>query len=323
MLMDRRRFVVAAAAYAACAPGAGIAQAPSAGFRRIGFLGAADPGGYATRIEALRAGLRDHGYVEGRNLVIEFRWAEGRYDRLPALAAELVHANVEVIVTHAVPPTLAAKRATSTVPIVMTNVGDAVANGIVASLAHPGGNITGDTFFAPELAVKRLELVRDALPRARSVAVLVNPDNEGSSRWLSAVEQAAPKLQLAPTRFELRSPAALPDVAAAMAAQRVDALVVNEDARFIVARKAIAEAALKQRLPSIGFNEFAEAGGLVGYGVDFLALYRGAASFVDRILRGAKPADLPVVQPTKFSLVVNRETARQLGVTLPPSLLAR
>jgi len=326
-VMDRRRFVVAALASVAGAPRSGVAQAPTPtlapGLRRIGFLGAADPTGYASRIAALRAGLRDHGYVEGRNLVIEFRWADGRYDRLPALAGELARADVEVIVTHAVPPTLAAKRATATIPIVMTNVGDAVANGIVASLAHPGGNVTGDTFFAPELAVKRLELVRDALPRARSVAVLVNPDNAGSVRWLSAAEAAAPKLQLALVRFDLRDAAALPALAAEMAARRADALVVNEDARFIVDRTAIADAALAQRLPTVGFNEFAEAGGLVGYGVDFLALYRGAAGFVDRILKGAKPADLPVVQPTKFSLVVNRETMRRLGLTLPPALLAR
>jgi putative ABC transport system substrate-binding protein len=306
-------------------PLASIAQQQPTRMARIAFLGAASAAGYATRVDALRAGLRDLGYEEGKNIAIDFRWAEGQYDSLPELAAELVRLKVDVIVTHAVPPTLAAKRATATIPIpiVMTNVGDAVANGIVASLSRPGGNITGDTFFLTELAAKRLEVLKDAVPRVRRIAVLANPDNPQSGPSLQAMEVAAKSLQLALQRFDARGPADLESAFAAMATKRSDALTVLEDPKIIVNFKRLAELAAKQRLPSIGAIEFAEAGGLIGYGVNFLALYRRAAVFVDKILKGARPADIPVERPTRFEFAINMKTAKALGIKIPQSILVR
>jgi putative ABC transport system substrate-binding protein len=224
-----------------------------------------------------------------------------------------------------VPPTLAAKRATATnpIPIVMTNVGDALANGIVDNLGRPGGNITGDTFFAPELAAKRIELLKDALPSLRRIAVLANPGNPGAGRVLDAVAAAAASLRLAWHRFDVTDPGDLDGVFAAMAAKGVDALTVIEDAKIIVNLRQIAELAARRRLPSIGFVEYADVGGLLGYGVDFLALYRRVAVFVDKILKGANPAELPVQQATKFELIINLKTAKALGLTIPPSLLQR
>jgi putative ABC transport system substrate-binding protein len=321
--IDRRTFIGASAACLLLAAGASRAQSERRGMRRIAFLGAADERGYASRIAALRAGLNELGYVEGRNLEITFRWAEGRYERLPALAAELARLDVEVIVTHAIPPTLAAKAATTTIPIVMTNVGDAVANGIVTNLARPEGNITGDTFFGPELAAKRLELLREALPRARRIGILLNPDNPGNRRSLPALEDAAASLGVTPVRVEARGAEAVADAIDAVAAPRLDALLVLEDVRFIAGVRRIADTVTARRLPVIGFTELAVAGGLIGYGADFLALYRRAATFVDRILKGARPADLPVERPTQFTLVYNAKAAQTLGIALPASFLVR
>jgi len=283
---QRRNFLLSTSALLAAAV-ASFAQTPQAKIPRIGFLGVATPAAWAPRIDAFRAGLRDLGYVEDKNIVIEFRFAEGQYDRLPALAAELVRLKVDVIVTHSVPGALAAKEATATIPIpvVMTNVGDAVERGIVASLARPGGNITGDTFFAPELAAKRLEVTL--------------------------------------VRFDARGPDELNGIFAAMVKERVDSLAVVEDPALIPANKQIAELAVKQRLPSIGFIEYVDAGGLFGYGVNFLALYRRAPVFVDKILKGAKPADVPIERPTMFNFVINLKTAKALGLTIPQSVLMR
>ena len=321
-MIDRRTFLGTLAGALVVAVRAAEAQQP-AKIPRIGFLGAASAAGWATRIEALRAGFRDLGYLEGRNIVIEFRWAEGRYELLPELAAELVRLKVDVIVTHAVPPTLAAQRATRTIPIVMTNVGDAVASGFVASLARPGGNITGDTFFIPELAAKRLEILKEAAPGVRQIAVLANPDNPGIVPALQAMEGPAKTLRLSLRRFDVREPGELDSAFVAMSREHMDALAVIEDPVLIVHWKRIAELASRQRLASIGFTEFASAGGLIGYAADFLALYRRAAFFVDKILKGAKPADIPVERPTKFVLVINLKTAKALGITVPRSLLQR
>jgi putative ABC transport system substrate-binding protein len=299
------------------APLRGFAQQPVAAMPRIGFLGVANPAAWAPRLDAFRAGLRDLGYVERKNIAIEFRFAEGEYDRLAALAAELVRLKVDVIVTHSVPGALAAKEATATIPIpvVMTNVGDAVERGIVASLARPGGNITGDTFFAPELAAKRLDVLLDALPRIRRVAVLVNPDNPGIAR-LQAMENTAKALNVALVRFDARRPDDLDGAFAAMEKERVDSLAVVEDPALIPANKRIADHALKRRLPSIGFIEYADAGGLFGYGVNFLALYRRAAVFVDKILKGAKPGDIPIERPTVFEFAINMKTAAALSIAV-------
>lgn len=313
----RRKFVITAGAILA-APLQGFAQQPAATMPRIGFLGVAAPAAWAPRLDAFRAGLRDLGYVEGKNILIEFRFAEGQYDRLPGLAAELVRLKVDVIVTHSAPGALAAQQATATnpIPVVMTNVGDAVGWGIVASLARPGGNITGDTFFLPELAAKRLEVLKEALPRVRRVAVLANPDNPGIGLSLQAMEDTARTLNVALQRFDARGPDDLDGAFVAMTEKKVDALSVLEDVKIIAGVKRIAELAATQHLPSIGFNEYAEAGGIFGYGVNFLALYRRAAVFVDKILKGTKPADIPVERPTRFDFVINMKTAKALGLAV-------
>jgi putative ABC transport system substrate-binding protein len=283
------------------------------------------PAAWAPRVDAFRAGLHDLGYVEGKNVVIDFRFAEGQYERLPELAAELVRLKVDVIVTHSGLGALAAKRATaaSQIPVVMTNVPDAVGSGIVASLARPGGNITGDTFFVTELVAKRLELLKDAIPRVRRVAVLVNPDNPNVGLSLQSMAVAAKVLNVVLVRFDARGAADLDGTFAAMAKESVDAHTVVEDPVFIANFKRIAERAVMQRLPSISFVEFPDAGGLLGYGADFLALYRRAPYFVDKILKGAKPADIPIERPTKFEFVINMKTAKAIGLAVPAATRLR
>jgi putative ABC transport system substrate-binding protein len=291
---------------------------------RIGFLGTASASAQAKRVDALRAGLRDLGYVEGKNIVIEFRWAEGRYDRLPDLAAELVRLKVDVLVTAGTPGTLAAKKATTTVPIVMVGIGDAVATGVVASLARPGGNITGSTDSVPELMAKLLELLKEIMPRTRRVAVLVNPDNPSRpSPVLKAMGTTAGSLKVELQKFEARGPSEFESAFSRMAKSRVDAVVVTTDVLFNYNVAAVADLAAKKRLPSAGAKAFAEAGGLIGYGLNFPDMDRRAAYFVDKILKGVKPEDLPVQQPTKFELVVNLKTAKALGLTIPQTLLLR
>jgi putative ABC transport system substrate-binding protein len=268
--------------------------------------------------------LRDLGYVEGKNLVMEFRWADGMYDRLPNLAAELVRLKVDVIVTGGTPGTRAAKQATATIPIVMAVSGDAVATGLIASLARPGGNITGTTYFDPELAAKRLELLKEAVPRATRVGVLTNPDNpQTMGTTLQYIRRAAESLKLNLSIFEARSPNEFEHIFSAMVESRVDAVAVVDDGMFIANQRKIADIAANKRLPLTGAKELAETGGLIGYGVDFVQTYYRAAYFVDRILKGTKPGDLPVEQSAKFELVINLKTAKALGLTIPQSLLQR
>jgi len=276
-------------------------------------------------VDAFREGLRELGYIEGRNVVIEYRFAEGQYARLPELAAELVRLKVDVIVTHSAPGALAAKQATAAnrIPVVITNVSDAVGAGVVASLARPGGNITGDTFFVPELAAKRLELLKDANPRLRRVAVLINPDNVATPQALRAMEETAKKLNVTLLRRDVRSDAELTAALAGIAKESVDAVAVVEDIVLIQNHRRIAQAAIAQRLPSISFLEYAEEGGLFGYGANYLALYRRAPVFVDKILKGAKPADIPIERPTTFEFVVNLKTAKALDLALPSAFLLR
>ena len=303
--------------------GGAVAHAQPGKVVRIGFLGPTSAASNAGRMEALRAGLRDLGYLEGKNLVIESRWAEGKFDRLPELAAELVRLNVDVILTTGTPGIRAAKNATTTIPIVMVTSGDPVGFGFVASLARPGGNITGSSTFGPELSAKRLELLKETLPRTQRVAVLFNPDNSINDRNLPAMEQTAKLLKIRLQRFEVRGAEEFKNAFAAMTKQRVDAVALPEDDFLNANQNEVAELVAKQRLPSIGRAEFAEAGGLIGYAVNFFDLYRRAAIFVDKILKGAKPADLPVQQPTKFEFVINLKTAKQIGLTIPPNVLAR
>lgn len=291
---------------------------------RIGYLGATTASGFHARaVDAFRQGLRDLGYVEGKNLVIEYRWAEGRYERLPDLAAELVRMKVDLIVTHGTPGSLAAKQATTTIPIVMTLSGDAVATGLVASIARPGGNITGSNFFFPELNAKRLELLTELLPAARRLAALANSDNPAHLVALKAMESMAKVKNVELHVAEVRGPQDFPGIFAAMVRKRVDAISVLDDPMLIAHALQIADLAARNRLPTIGFREIPDAGGLIAYAVNFPAAWRRAAVFVDRIIKGAKAGELPIEQATQFEFVINLKVAKALGITIPPALLLR
>lgn len=269
-----------------------------------------------------QVGLRDLGYVEGRNIAIEYRWAEGKYDRLPALAAELVRLNVDVIMTHTAQGVRAAQGATTTIPIVVATVADAVATGLIANLAHPGGNVTGLTFFDPELMAKRLEFLKAVAPLNAQVAILLNPDNPANAPVLRAMETTARVLNVGLQPFEARGPSEFESMFAAITDKQISAYVIQDDPVLINNAKAIADFALRRQLAACGFSEFAAAGGLMAYGVNFNDMFRRAATFVDKILKGAKPHDLPMEQPTRFELVVNLMTAKALGLTVPQSLVS-
>jgi len=316
----RRREFIAGVGCAATWPIAARAQQPNK-IARIGFLGATYASRWASRVAALRTGLSDLGYVEGKNLAIEFRWAEGRYERLGELADELVRLKVDLILTAGTPGTLAAKRATQTIPIVMATTGDAVDTGLVVSLDRPGGNITGSTHFGPELWGKQLELLKEAIPRVNKVGVLVNPNNPLSV--LARPDVTGKVFGVALEPFEARHPNEFVTAFSVMGKKSVDAVLVFDDGVFVANAEAIAELATTNRIPSSGFKELAQAGGLIGYGVNFLELWRRSAYFVDKIFRGAKPADLPVERATRFELVINLKTANTLGLTIPPTLFAR
>jgi len=245
------------------------AQAQSAKVARIGFLGAATPSGFAPQVEAFRAGLRELGYIEGKNLVIEFRWAEGRYERLPELAADLVRLKVDVLVTHAPVGVRAAEQATTTIPIVIAAVGDAVASGLVKSLARPGGNVTGSSFFVPELAAKRLDTLKEALPQVRRVGALLN-SSALSQPVLDAMAKSATLLDIELQQFSIREPRELPGVFQQIANGRCEAVLANEDPMLLANSRAIADLAVGQHLPSFGFLEMAEAGGLAAYGANIV-----------------------------------------------------
>ncbi len=301
-----------------------VAQQHSRKVPRIGFLISETLSGQASRVETLRAGLRDHGYVEGQTIAIEIRSADGNYDRLPELAAELTRLKVDVLVAFGIKAVVAAKRATTTIPIVVpATTSDLVGMGLISSLARPGGNITGSAMFGPETAAKRVELFKEAVPRITRVAVLLNPANAASGLILQAMHATAKALKLELQPFEVRAPKEFGRIFSAMAKGRVDAVAVSQDTLFGANANEIAALAARQRLPSAGNKEFAEAGGLIGNGANNAELYRRGAYFVDRILKGAKPADLPVEEPTRFELVINMKTARALGIKLPESILIR
>jgi putative ABC transport system substrate-binding protein len=323
--MRRREFIAAIGGAAASTmwQRAGQAQSPSAKIPRVGFLGLPSAGSLPKRTEAFRNGLRDLGYREGSDLIVEYRWADSDYARLPALLAELITVKVDVIVTHGTPGVTAAKQATSTIPIVMAVVGDAVASGLVASLARPGGNVTGLTFFQPELNAKRLELLKETIPDLMGVGVLLNPNNQMNEPVLPQVAQVAQSLGIKLHQFNAREPGDLEAAFADMRAKQVRAFVVFDDAMLVGNAKAIATLALKYGLYSCGFLDYAAAGGLMAYGVDFPDMFRRAATYVDKILKGTKPADLPVEQATRFATILNLTTAKGLGLTVPSSLLLR
>jgi putative ABC transport system substrate-binding protein len=273
-------------------------------------------------VEALVLGLRDQGYVVGKNLTIEYRWADGKYDRLPGLAAELLGLNVDLIVTQGTPAALAAKRATSTVPIVMAIVGNPVESGIVASYPRPGGNVTGSSFFWDELNAKRLELMKLATTSLSRAGVLINPDNPAIPSVLRAMQERAQALKVSLQVLRVRSLEEL-DGTFQQAQKQIEGLVLLEDGLFLANAGRLADLAIKYRLPTIGFEETCEAGGLLAYGVDFPHIWRQGAVLVDKIFRGVKPAHLPIQQANQFQLVVNLGAAKALGVTLSPDVLAR
>ena len=322
--MDRRTFLFVFSLGALSAPLAADAQ-PTGKVYRIGYLGMGSATVSPPFVEAFREGLRELGLVEGQNIVIDYRFAEGRFDRLPDLAAELVRLRVDVMMAGPTPPAMAAKNATGTIPIVMAGVGDPVELGLIASLARPGANVTGLSFsVGMDIFGKGLELLREAVPKFRRVAILSNPGNPSHALAITNVKAAAGSFGVQLQLLEAREPNQFDGAFAAMAKERVDALLVVADGMFILHRARLADLAAKNRVPSMhGVRENVEAGGLMSYGPSTVAAWRRAAFFVDRILKGAKPADLPVEQRTKFELVVNLKTAKALGLLIPPVLLAR
>jgi putative ABC transport system substrate-binding protein len=324
--VDRRAFITTLAGGLLAAPLAAEAQQVGK-MPRVGYLspGSSSDPVRLRRFEAFRQGLRELGYVEGQNIVLEPRWAEGQYARYPALVADLVRLKVGVIVVVGGTATKAAKEVTRTVPIVMSLVVDPVGSGLIPSLAHPGGNVTGTSIMAPDLVGKQLELLMEVVPKISRVAVLWNPDNPGGVPQLRQTEAAARALGVRLQTLEARGPHELDSAFAAMTRERAGALVILNDAILGVnLSKQIAELAAKSRLPAVhGEPEYAQAGGLMVYGANRLDLERRAATFVDKILKGAKPADLPIEQPSKFELIINLKTAKALGLTIPPSLLQR
>ena len=291
---------------------------------RIGFLIGSSPAAIAARIEAFRQGLRDLGYVEGKNIVIEWRYAEGKLDRLPALAAELVRLKIDIIVTGAPATTRAAKEATVTIPIVMAQDSDPVANGFVASLARPGGNITGLSTLAPELSGKQLELLKETVPRLSRMAVLGNSTLPGNAQALKEMELAAGAFKVQLQYVDVLDLKDIETAFRAVSKGRADAVLVLGNPIFLSQRIQITDLAVKSRLPAIYERpEYVDDGGLMTYGVNINELYRRAATYVDKILKVAKPADLPVEQPKKFELIINLKAAKQIGLTIPPSMLAR
>jgi putative tryptophan/tyrosine transport system substrate-binding protein len=302
----------------------GVESQDSTKVWRIGFLGAGSPSSSDPRVEALRQGLRELGYTEGRNLTLEFRWASGNANRLPALAAELANARVDAIVTQGTQATDAARRAVRTIPIVFAVAGDPVGTGLVTSLARPGGNVTGLTDIAPEIAGKRLELLREAVPGITRIAVLWNPANPSAAPQMKDTSAVAHSLGLRIRSLELKNVSELEGAFVTAVQDKGQAVIVLSDGDLYARRGDIARLAAKYRLPCIAWTpEFADSGCLFAYGANVVEMHRRAAIVVDRILKGASPADVPVEQPTKFELVVNLKTARALGLTIPPTMLAR
>jgi putative tryptophan/tyrosine transport system substrate-binding protein len=292
----------------------------------IGFLGSTSPGGQlAPYVAAFRQGLSETGYVEGQNVTIEYRWAEGRYDRLPALAADLVGRKVDVIVAAGgSPPALAAQSATSTIPIVFTGISDPVEIGLVASLARPGANITGFNPLAVEMNAKRLELLTELVPQARAIALLVNPNAWNAEPMIRDAQEAASAKGVQLLVLKAGRESEIDAAFASLVERHAGALVVGTEAFFASRREQLLDLAARHAVPAISqWRDFAEEGGLISYGPNYPAIWRQAAIYAGRILKGAKPADLPVQQATTFELVVNLKTAKALGLTVPPSILAR
>ena len=319
--VEKMFWLICAMLFALCFPAE--AQQP-AKIPRIGFLGTSSPAAISTRVEGFRHGLREMGYVEGQNIFIEYRWAEGKLDRLPNLAAELVSHKVDVVVTHGEAAIRALKQATKTIPIVVGVTGDLVVTGHAASLARPGGNITGFVDTSPDLSGKRLELLKEILPKVSRIAVLWNAANRVKVLDFKETEAAAQALGLKLQSLEVRASEDFENKLKAATTQRSGALVVLQDALTTANTRTIVDFAAKSRLPAMyGSSEVVDAGGLMSYAANLPDLFRRTAVYVDKILKGAKPADLPIEQPTKFEFVVNLKTAKQIGLTIPPNVLVR
>ena len=320
-MMDRRAFLGALGLLAV--PHSTEAQQAGKVYR-VGFLGNSTDALEANLVEPFRQGLRDLGYVEGRNLAIEYRWADGQYDRFPALIRELAALKVEVIVTAGTPAALAVKRETPAIPLVMAAIGDPVGTGLVASLARTGGNLTGLVAIAPDLEGKRLELLREVVPKLSHVAFLLNPANPLHVVSEKLARTAAAALHVKVRFVGVRAESEFDQGFSAVLRERPGALVMLADRLFLHHRARIVDFTTRQRLPGMyAYRELVEAGGLMSFGPSYPGMHRRAAYFVDRILRGAKAADLPMEQPTTFELVINLKTAKALGLTIPPSVLAR
>ena len=319
--MRRREFITLLGSTAAWPL---AANAQQAAIPVVGFLHYASPDTFAHIAEAVRRGLREASYIEGQNVTIEYRWANGHYDRLPALAAELVQRHVTVITAGGNVAAQAAKAATTVIPIVFTSGADPVWSGLVASLSRPGGNLTGASLVAAELAVKRLEVIRELLPHTRTVAMIVNPNYPGAESEMAEVEAAGRSIGLQIQKATAGDAPALETAFATINQMGVDAVTVGTDGFFVNQREQIASLAARYALPGIyPFPDFPVAGGLASYGASLADAYRQAGVYTGRVLKGAKPADLPIMQPVKFELVINLKTARALGLTIPPAILSR
>jgi putative ABC transport system substrate-binding protein len=320
--MDRRAFLAGAAALLA-APLAAEAQQAGKVYR-VGFLGNSTAALEANLVGPFREGLRELGYVEGQNIAIEYRWAEGQYERFPALIAELLARKVDVIVTAGTPASLAVKKATTSVPLVMVAVGDPVGTGLVTSLARPGGNLTGLISIAPDLEGKRLELLREVVPKLSHVSVLTNPANPFHALSEKQVRAAASVMRMKVHFVNVRAEPEIDHAFGMITRQRPDGLIMLADRVFLHNRVRIADFATRNRIPGVyAYTELVDAGALMSFGPSYPGMHKRAAYFVDKILKGVKPADLPMEQPAKFELVINLKTAKVLGLTMPQSLLLR
>ena len=322
--MRRRNFIAGIAGSAAAWPLAAGAQQPAGKVWRIGMLETTSAALNAGNFDAFRKALREHGYVEGQNLVIEYLSADGRPERFPALAADLVRLKVDLIVTRGTPAARAAKNATATIPVVMAAIGEPLGVGVVASLAYPGGNITGFSAFVTELSGKRVELIKEAVPGVTRLGFLNNMSNPFSPPQWEETVKAARSLQLQAELLDVRRKEDISHAFELAASRRVDGLLVGIEAVTQENRRLIADMAQRQRLPTIfASGEFVEAGGLMSYGVSYPDLYRRAAGLVEKIFKGAKAGDLPVEQPSKFEMIINLKTAKAIHLTIPESLLLR
>jgi putative ABC transport system substrate-binding protein len=318
--MNRRDAVIALFGFCA-APLRAIAQS-SRKVARIGLLGVTSAADYALQVEAMRQGFHDLGYVEGQNIFIEYRWVEGRPDRLPVLAAELVSLRPDVIVTSGA-GTRVLKEATTTIPIVMAAGPGAVASGLIVSLSQPGGNIMGSTFFGPEISAKRLEMLKEALPRLARVAVPLNPDSRTPRETIEAMKKTATALNVDLIEVPARSPDQFEGAIARALCQRADGLVVLDDSMFVANMRRLGELFAAKNLPGVGSADFAEGGGLLAYGVNFPELWRRVPLFVDKILKGGEAGTIPVERASRFASIINLKSAKALGLMIPQSLMVR